>query len=135
MAKPKRGDVWLVDMGYAAKVRPALVLSIPIDNDERVRLTGRRIHTRSWTSRQPHVGQDRRVHSALAVSFEDQLLVSIQPFRHLKDAAVERSQTIVDHVLGHGIQVPVMDRDDHRNEVRAVAAQVGLPGVRNGRRI
>jgi len=24
MAKPKRGEVWLVDMGYAAKVRPAL---------------------------------------------------------------------------------------------------------------
>jgi len=30
MAKPKRGEVWLVDMGYAAKVRPALVLSGPV---------------------------------------------------------------------------------------------------------
>jgi mRNA interferase MazF len=39
MAKPKRGDVWLVDMGYAAKVRPALVLSIPIDDEERVLTT------------------------------------------------------------------------------------------------
>ena len=39
MAKPKRGEVWLVDMGYAAKVRPALVLSIPIDDDERVLTT------------------------------------------------------------------------------------------------
>jgi mRNA-degrading endonuclease toxin of MazEF toxin-antitoxin module len=29
MAKPKRGEVWLADMGYAAKVRPALVLSGP----------------------------------------------------------------------------------------------------------
>ena len=28
MAKPKRGEVWLVDMGYAAKVRPALVLAV-----------------------------------------------------------------------------------------------------------
>ena len=36
MAKPNRGEVWLVDMGYAAKVRPALVLSIAIEGDERV---------------------------------------------------------------------------------------------------
>ncbi len=36
MAKPVRGDVWLVDMGFAAKVRPALVLSVPIEGDERV---------------------------------------------------------------------------------------------------
>lgn len=36
MAKPRRGEVWLIDMGYVAKVRPALVLSIPIDNDDRV---------------------------------------------------------------------------------------------------
>ena len=35
MAKPKRGEVWLVDMGYAAKVRPALVLSCPVLDDER----------------------------------------------------------------------------------------------------
>ena len=35
MATPRRGEVWLVDMGYAAKVRPALVLSIPIERDER----------------------------------------------------------------------------------------------------
>ena len=36
MAKPARGEVWLVDMGYVAKVRPALVLSVPIQDDERV---------------------------------------------------------------------------------------------------
>ncbi len=35
MATPKRGEVWLVDMGYAAKVRPALVLSISIEGVER----------------------------------------------------------------------------------------------------
>jgi mRNA interferase MazF len=39
VATPKRGEVWLVDMGYAAKVRPALVLSIPIEGDERVLTT------------------------------------------------------------------------------------------------
>ncbi len=39
MAKPTRGDVWLIDMGYAAKVRPALVLSVEIEGDERVLTT------------------------------------------------------------------------------------------------
>lgn len=39
MATPNRGEVWLVDMGYAAKVRPALVVSIPTKGDERVLTT------------------------------------------------------------------------------------------------
>ena len=26
---PSRGDVWLVDLGMVAKVRPCLVLSVP----------------------------------------------------------------------------------------------------------
>ena len=29
MNDPKRGEVWLADLGLAAKVRPALVVSVP----------------------------------------------------------------------------------------------------------
>lgn len=29
MSSPARGEVWLVDLGYVAKVRPCLVVSIP----------------------------------------------------------------------------------------------------------
>ena len=29
MTSPIRGEVWLVDLGYVAKVRPCLVVSIP----------------------------------------------------------------------------------------------------------
>lgn len=29
MPEPQRGDMWVVDLGLAAKVRPCLVLSIP----------------------------------------------------------------------------------------------------------
>lgn len=36
MPRASRGEVWLVDMGFVAKVRPALVLSVPIEDDERV---------------------------------------------------------------------------------------------------
>lgn len=28
MASPRHGEVWLVDLGMAAKVRPALVISV-----------------------------------------------------------------------------------------------------------
>jgi mRNA interferase MazF len=36
---PKRGEVWLVDLGLAQKVRPALVLSVPFADTDRVLLT------------------------------------------------------------------------------------------------
>lgn len=39
MADPQRGEVWLVDLGYVAKVRPALVLSIPADDKDRALAT------------------------------------------------------------------------------------------------
>jgi mRNA interferase MazF len=35
MASDRRGEVWLVDLGYAAKTRPALVISVPALDTER----------------------------------------------------------------------------------------------------
>ena len=39
MTKAKRGEVWIVDLGLAAKVRPGLVLSVPASDDERSLVT------------------------------------------------------------------------------------------------
>jgi mRNA interferase MazF len=39
MANPKRGDVWLVDLGYTAKVRPCLIISIPALDQDRALCT------------------------------------------------------------------------------------------------
>ena len=39
MAVPERGEVWLVDLGMTAKVRPCLVLSIPVLDTERALAT------------------------------------------------------------------------------------------------
>ena len=47
MATPTRGDVWLVDLGMVAKVRPCLVLSIPADDDNDRVLTTLVPHTTS----------------------------------------------------------------------------------------
>ena len=32
---PRRGEVWLVDLGMTAEVRPAVVISIPVDDPGR----------------------------------------------------------------------------------------------------
>lgn len=39
MAAPNRGQVWLADLGIAAKIRPCLVLSVPPDPQDRVLAT------------------------------------------------------------------------------------------------
>jgi mRNA interferase MazF len=35
LKNPQRGEVWLVDLGLAAKVRPALVMSVPPGEEDR----------------------------------------------------------------------------------------------------
>lgn len=39
MGTPERGEVWLVDLGMAAKVRPCVVLSIAVLDTERALAT------------------------------------------------------------------------------------------------
>jgi mRNA interferase MazF len=39
MRTPQRGEVWLVDLGLAAKVRPCLVLSVPLTDIDRALVT------------------------------------------------------------------------------------------------
>ena len=39
MPKFNRGEVWLVDLGYVAKTRPCLVLSISIEDEDRALVT------------------------------------------------------------------------------------------------
>ncbi len=39
MPNPSRGEVWLVDLGLAAKVRPCLVLNIPVTEIDRALTT------------------------------------------------------------------------------------------------
>ena len=39
MPETQRGEVWLVDLGLAAKVRPCLVLSVPAAEQDRALIT------------------------------------------------------------------------------------------------
>jgi mRNA interferase MazF len=57
---PQRGEVWLVDLGLAAKVRPALVISVPAEDADR-----------ALVSIVPHTTSSRgtRFEASVAVSF------------------------------------------------------------------
>ena len=44
---PRRGDVWLVDLGMVAKIRPCLVVSIPANHENDRVLTTIIPHTTS----------------------------------------------------------------------------------------
>lgn len=46
-SKPVRGEVWLVDLGMVAKVRPCLILSVPADDENDRVLTTLVSHTTS----------------------------------------------------------------------------------------
>lgn len=39
MSNPSRGEVWLVDLGMVAKIRPCLVMSIPVLAQDRALVT------------------------------------------------------------------------------------------------
>jgi hypothetical protein len=39
MGPDRRGEVWLVDLGHAAKTRPAVVISVPALDTERALVT------------------------------------------------------------------------------------------------
>jgi len=39
MSLPKRGEVWLVELGYVAKTRPCLVIGIPAQDQDRALVT------------------------------------------------------------------------------------------------
>ena len=39
MTVPQRGEVWIVDLGLAAKVRPCLVFSVPAGEEDRSLVT------------------------------------------------------------------------------------------------
>lgn len=39
MIAARRGDVWLIDLGMAAKVRPGVVMSVPLQDPDRALVT------------------------------------------------------------------------------------------------
>ncbi len=53
---PRRGEVWLVDLGMVAKIRPCLVLSIPANDENDRVLTTLVPHTTSTRGSRFEIG-------------------------------------------------------------------------------
>ena len=104
---PTRGDVWLVDLGMVAKVRPCLVLSVPADDDNDRVLTTIVPHTTSTRDSRFEVPSNVRFlkHGA----FDAQNLVTIPSVKlirrlgKLPDAQMTDVERAVKLWLGFGI--------------------------------
>lgn len=78
MTVPRRGEVWLVDLGMAAKVRPAVVVSVPAGDADRALVT---IVPHTTSPRQSRFEATVQVPFLKAGVFDAQNLVTI---RHAK---------------------------------------------------
>ena len=81
MPTARRGEVWLADLGIAAKVRPALILSVPPDPQDRVLIT-LVPHTTSLHGTRFEVAVPKKFLSAGA--FDAQGLVTVAPARLIR---------------------------------------------------
>ncbi len=98
MPTPHRGEVWLADLGIAAKVRPALILSVPPDPQDRVLIT-LVPHTTSLHGTRFEVAVPKKFLSVGA--FDAQGLVTVAParlIRKLGDLHASELATIEDAV-------------------------------------
>ena len=89
MPKPNRGEVWLVDLGMAAKVRPCLVVSIPALVQDRAIVTVV-THTKSTRGSRFEVSVKTKYLDATG-AFDAQSIVTIPEAKLLKKLGTLRS--------------------------------------------
>lgn len=76
-----RGEVWLVDLGMTAKVRPALVLSVPPTDADRALVT---LVPHTTSVRQPAFETALPLGFLKSGAFDAQGLVTVPPVRLLR---------------------------------------------------
>lgn len=95
---PDRGEVWLVDLGLAAKVRPCLVVSVPLEDEDRALVTLVPHTTSVYGSRFEVDVQARFLKSGV---FDAQNLITIpraKLIRRLGDLAAEQMSLVEEAV-------------------------------------
>ena len=104
-----RGEVWLVDLGMTAKVRPALVLSVPPTDADRALVT---LVPHTTSVRQSRFETALTVGFLKAGAFDAQGLVTVPPVRLLRrlgkisDAQLSQVETSVGAWLGLKVTPP-----------------------------
>lgn len=81
MDKARRGEVWLVDLGLAAKIRPCLVLNIPFEDHERALVT---LVAHTTSIRQTRFEVESQVRFLNIGVFDAQNLITIPQVKLLK---------------------------------------------------
>ena len=105
MKYPARGEVWLVDLGMAAKVRPCLVMSSEVGENDRALIT---LVPHTTSTRSTLFEADVATHFLKSGAFDAQGLVTVPVSRAIR-------------ALGRL-------RDDQMQQVeRAVCRWLGLP--------
>lgn len=81
MADPIRGEVWLTDLGYLAKVRPCLILNVPFSDTERSLFT---LVPHTTSPRDSRFEVQLRAAFLKAGVFDAQSLVTVPPVRFIR---------------------------------------------------
>jgi mRNA interferase MazF len=76
MARPERGDIWIVDLGFVAKVRPCLVLSVAPEDQDRALIT---LVPHTTSTRQSRFEVACNVRFLKSGAFDAQNLLTVSP--------------------------------------------------------
>ena len=91
MSSPDRGEVWLVDLGYTAKVRPCLVISVPALDQDRALAT---LVAHTTSPRGSRFEVDVKVQFLRAGVFDAQNLVTIPHAKLIRKLGVLSPQQL-----------------------------------------
>ena len=91
MSSPDRGEVWLVDLGYTAKVRPCLVISVPALDQDRALAT---LVAHTTSPRGSRFEVDVKVQFLRAGVFDAQNLVTIPHAKLIRKLGVLSRQQL-----------------------------------------
>ena len=101
----RRGEVWLVDLGMTAKVRPALVISVPAEERDRALVT---LVPHTTSPRQSRFEASVSVPFLRAGVFDAQNLITIPHAKLIRSlGALSTAQfTIVEHAVRLWLGMP-----------------------------
>ena len=98
MRAPRRGEVWLVDLGLAAKIRPCLVLGVPAADEDRALVT---VVPHTTSLRGTQYEASVAVHFLRSGAFDGQGLVTLPTVRLMQplgSLSPEQLKAVVDGV-------------------------------------
>ena len=109
MRYPERGEVWLVDLGLTAKIRPCVVVSATIGDDDRALIT---LVPHTTTTRGTQFEATATVRFLKAGAFDAQGLVTVPPVRAVRLLGTLTAEQLmsIEIVICKWLQLPCQQR-------------------------